>query len=70
MDLLDQEKIEEEVQNTIKGLADKEAKNAISFTDWPNTLSSPTEYDLEPKKRRVRGDSQHPSSSGLGETKA
>ena len=52
MDLLDQQKIEDEVEKTINGLAKRE-DDKISFTDWPKILS--TEYDLEPKKRRVEG---------------
>jgi hypothetical protein len=52
MDFLDQEKIEDEVEKTISGLAERE-DNKISFTDWPKILS--TEYDLKPKKRRVKG---------------
>jgi len=48
MDPLNEEEIEKEVRSIIKGLAEKEKKNTISFKDWPIPV---TPYELEPKRR-------------------
>lgn len=47
MDLLDQGRIEKEVEKTIQGLMEREKKNET--TKWPNILSSNRDYDLKPK---------------------
>lgn len=53
MDLIDPEKVQEEVKQTIAGLAIKEGKNEISFTEWPKTPSTnrSTPYKLLPERR-------------------
>lgn len=49
MDLLDQKRIKKEVEKTIQGLLDREERNEILITEWPNISSSNREYDLKPK---------------------
>lgn len=51
MDPLNEEEIEEEIRNTIKGLADKEDKNTTPFKHWPRIHIQGTPYELEPKRR-------------------
>lgn len=49
MDLLDQTKIEEEVENTIKGLVKGEEENeASNSVDWRDFSPSGRDYDLKP----------------------
>lgn len=50
MDPLNEEEIEEEIRNTIKGLADKEYKNTTPFKHWPRNHIQGTPYELEPKR--------------------
>ena len=49
MDPLSVGKIEEEIRNTFKGLAEKEKLNTTSFKNWPKIQLTP--YQLEPKRR-------------------
>lgn len=49
MDPLNEEKIEEAIRNTFKGLAEREKIDKTSFKDWPKLQW--TQYELEPKRR-------------------
>ena len=49
MNLLNEEEMEKEIKNTIKGLVDREDITTSSFKKWPNTHWTP--YELKPKRR-------------------
>lgn len=50
MDLLDVEKVEQEVKRTIDGLESEEKKNKIKFNEWPKN-AKPTYEELRPERR-------------------
>jgi len=47
---LNEKEVEKEIENTFKGLADKEDENTTSFKNWPR-IQGTSPYELEPKRR-------------------